>query len=353
MKTKKVFFRLLLGFGILLPSFAAFSQKQEKEINKEFQVNKGDILSIENKFGDIEVLNWDKPMVSVDVKLSAVANSDDVAKSIIQKMSIEINKSGNTISATSSFDNEEGMNDGNRFAVNYSIYVPKWINLNLSNKFGSINIDKIAGQVNIELKHGDLRINSLERGSEKPYNNIEMGYSNGFIENAGNLDLELSFSKLEADEAENLVLDTKYSGLNANTCNSFTCDSKYDNFRFNELKNIFGNLQYSNLKIGKFSGRAEFESTYSGVKIDEVLPSFESIKIENSRGGYKLGINPETSFDLDATSVRGDVAIEGYEITDKRTDGTTKFIKASGGTEGTGKTITISTEEGSVKLTKN
>ena len=95
------------------------------------------------------------------------------------------------------------------------------------------------------------------------------------------------------------------------------------------------------------------ESTYSGVKIDRVLPSFESIKITNSRGGYKIGVHPETSFDLYANSKRGDISVAEFNVLEKKTEGSSKFIHASNGTEGTGKVINISVEDGSVSLFKN
>ncbi len=352
MKTFKKIHVCLVAFGLVICGFAS-AQTQSREIKKDFQINKGDLLEIENKFGDIDVQSWDKPELSISVKLSADAKSDASAKSIIDKMSVEIKQENNTITARTVFNNESGMSQGNRFAINYTVYVPKWMNLNLVNKFGNIHIDEISGLVNIDLKHGDLRIMSLLRDNEKPYNQIVMAFSNGIIDHAGSLNLILSFSKLEVEEADIFVVETKYSGINAIICNSFTCESKYDNFKLNEVRNLSGMLQYSNLRVGKFSGNLELESTYTGVKLDQVLPSFESMKITNVRGSYKIGVHPETSFDFNGTSSRGEINLEGFDILEKKTDGNTKTIRAVGGTEGTGKFINVSVEAGSVSLFKN
>ncbi len=353
MKTTKHNKGFLLLCVLVFAVSAATAQSQSKEIKKEFPAISGDILEVENKFGNITILNWDKPEISVSIKLSADSKSEAAAQSILSKMSVDLRKENNTIIARTILNNESGVSQGSRFAVDYTVYVPKWINLTLVNKFGNIHIDEISGLVNIELKHGDLRINNLSRGNVKPYNQLVLAYSNGVIDQAGSLKLDLSFSKIEVEKADVFTAQTKYSGINAITCNSFFCESKYDNFKFDEVKNLSGNLQYSNLKAGKFSGKLELETSYTGVKIEQVLPSFESIKINNSRGSYKIGIHPETSFDLYGNSSRGEFDLEEFKILEKKTEGSSKTIRAVAGKEGTGKLISISSVDGTVSLFLN
>lgn len=329
-----------------------YCQKQLKEIKKEFQVSKGDILEIENKFGDIDIMQWEKPIISVSIRLNAEAGSDAEAMSIIENMEIEFAKEGSVIYAHTILDDESGNSGNKEFSINYVINVPKWMNLNLTNKYGNIHIDDISGLVNIDIKHGNLRVNSLDRGSLDPLNQLALAYSDAYIENAGSLELSLSFSKFEAEDAQKIVLDSKYSGVKIGNCNTFEADSKYDNFKFEKIRNCNGIMQYSNLFITDFYGKFDLESNYTGVKIDQVLPSFESIKIENTRGTYKIGINEETSFDLIGNSINGDIHISEFNIVEKNSEGTKKYIHASNGTEGIGKSINISSTYGSVILFK-
>jgi hypothetical protein len=349
MRTFPVLLFLALFFAL---SNNIWAQKQTRVIKKDFQINKGDILQIDNKFGDIDILKWDQSQISVSVSLSTEAQTDDEALDILDKMSIEINKEDNIINAETVLNNESDSKSGNKFAVNYTVYVPEWMNLNLSNKFGNIHIDQISGIVNIDLKHGNLRALSLDRGELNPFNQIELSYSNAVIENAGSANLILSFSKFEAEEAYTIEADSKYSGIKILKCNSFKSESKYDNFRFEKIRNLDGNLQYSNLHIVDFSGKLELESTFTGVKIDKVLPSFESMKIDNTRGTYKIGIDSETSFDLYGNSKDGDINVSEFTILEKKIDGSEKYVHATSGTAGTEKEITITVTDGSVSLFK-
>jgi len=337
---------------LILSVNTIYCQKQIKEIKKEFQTSKGDVLEIENKFGDIEIMQWEKSIISVSIRLNAEAGSDSEALSIIENMEIEFSKEGSVIYAHTILDEESGNSDNKEFSINYVVYVPKWMNLNLTNKYGNIHIDDISGLVNIDIKHGNLRVNSLDRGSLDPSNQIVLAYSDAYIEKAGSLELTLAFSKFEAEEALKIILNSKYSGVKIGNCVTFEADSKYDNFKFEKIRNCIGVMQYSNLFITDFYGKFDLESNYTGVKIDQVLPSFESIKIENTRGTYKIGINEETSFDLIGNSINGDIHVSEFNILEKNTDGDKKYIHASNGTEDTGKSISISSIYGSVSLFK-
>ena len=353
MKTKRFLPVILILSIFCLSGNILYAQTQVKEIKKDFQINKGDVLSMENKFGNIDILNWEKPEISISVKLSAEGRNDATAKGFLDKISIEIIKENNTVSVMTKLDNESGMSKGNQLSINYTVYAPEWINLNLNNKFGNIHINEISGLVNIDLKYGDMKITRLSRGNEKPFSNITLAFANGVIEQSGSLKLVLSYSKLEVENAEILSAESKYSGINVTSCNSFICESKYDNFKFSEIRNLIGDLQFSNLRAGTISGKLELDSKYSGVKIDQVLPSFENIKINNDKGGYKIGLDPETSFELTGTSDRGDISVEGYTILEKKTDGTSKYIRATGGTKSSGKLINITVVDGAVSLFSN
>jgi len=83
-----------------------------------------------------------------------------------------------------------------------------------------------------------------------------------------------------------------------------------------------------------------------------IIPSFESIKIENTRGNYKIGINKETSFDQTGNSENGEINIAEFKILENNTDGNEKYIRETNGTEETGKLISIYATDGSVSLLK-
>ncbi|MCB8998862.1 MAG: hypothetical protein H6540_02170 [Bacteroidales bacterium] len=352
MKSLKTIVCFLFVSLFFLGAVETKAQALKKEIKKNFAVKKGDILDVENKFGDINIIKWDKQEISISVSLSAESKNNETARKMMDDIVISIDRQNNIISAETVIESESGSYGNNKFAVNYTIEMPSWMNLNLSNKFGNIYMDEVVGKVTIDLKHGELRMKSLVPENSKIFNQIDLSYSTAVMDNGGNLQLDLSFSKFDAEQCGVIIADSKYSGINITRCESFTIDSKYDNFRFENLSNLKGDLKYSNIKIGQLRGITELESTFSGVKIDQLMPEFESISLENSRGGFKMGIMPDTPFDLNAEVVNGDINLTGFDLQEKKVEGNTKYLKASNGLKAKQKPVNIKIVDGSASIFK-
>lgn len=353
MKTKPIYAaRLILFTGLILSQLIS-AQDQMKEVKKEFTISKGAKLQIENKFGNIEVMNWDKPVVSITVKISAVTGNAQSSKSLADKINIEFSEPEKNIILARTIINTEGSgNQKSHFNIDYNVYVPAWINLTLDQKFGNIRIQEINGNVIIDLKHGKLQATTLSGNGERPYNKIIMAYSDGVIDETGSADLEMAFSKVNIEEADNISADSKYSGINISKCSSFSFDSKYDNFTVDDVKNVTGTLDYSNLRVGSLSGKMETDGSYSTLKLEQVLPSFELIRINSLRGASKIGIHPDISLDVYANVKRGDIRLEGFTVLEKKIEGPDKYIHAINGVEGTGKIIELDVQEGAANLYK-
>jgi hypothetical protein len=59
---------LLVVFGIAInTSVRAQNDKVEKKYHKEYSVTANSKLYLENKYGDIDVRNWDKNQVTIDL----------------------------------------------------------------------------------------------------------------------------------------------------------------------------------------------------------------------------------------------------------------------------------------------
>ena len=80
----KVMYAAIVLFTISAVNITA--QKAEKEISKDYTISKGFELGIENKYGSIEVVNWDKNELSVVVLISTEAPTQDKAEEMLGKI---------------------------------------------------------------------------------------------------------------------------------------------------------------------------------------------------------------------------------------------------------------------------
>jgi hypothetical protein len=336
--------------SIILPS--AVGQRIEKDMQETFKANKSTLLDIDSKFGEVRILAWDKDVIEVNASLWVESNRSEYAKELLSQLDAEISFSDNTVAVQSVFPERLNTRKDTKFSIDFTINVPAYINLDLSSKYGSAFIDELTGHANIYIAYGNLKIMELTREQEKPLNTIDMAYSSGSIQEAGWVKMDMSYSKISIDEAQALVVISKYSGLSVDECSSIVIQSKYDTYSIGELNNFLGELKYGNLKIEELSKKLEIESAYTSVKVEEIGPQFEMIKIDNSRGGIKLGISENSSFTIKGTAIRGDISVSGMNNLNRKVENANKYIDGSYGNNPAA-TIDIQVKEGDVKIDLN
>ena len=53
-----------------------------KKYNKEYEVRKGTQLQIEHKYGSIDIKNWDKSLISIEVVITVKTSNEDKARKL-------------------------------------------------------------------------------------------------------------------------------------------------------------------------------------------------------------------------------------------------------------------------------
>jgi len=153
-------------------NIAEAREKAEKVITKSFNVDKTSNLSIENKYGNIQVKTWNKNEIYFEVKIKVEASTQKEVQEITDAVDIEFSQSGNTVSAKTVYKN---MNCNNCSRdVNYQVMVPDGINYNITNSYGNVNLPDIKGNANLTVKYGNVVVGNLA-GSK---NTIDVKYGN-------------------------------------------------------------------------------------------------------------------------------------------------------------------------------
>jgi len=327
-------------------------QVAEREIRMEYDADKSTIVNIDSKFGKTEILNWDKPEVSIYVKLSAESENKELAEETLAKLNSEISEEGNEIFIKTSIEDRITSTPRKKikFSIDYTIHVPEWINIELLSKYGTVFIERINGNADITVQYGNLTIRELTRGNVKPLNEVVLAYSRGIIDKASWLKTDLSYSKLTLEEGRAVVSVSKYSSLNSENINSLVADSKYDTYSVGSTYNFAGQMKYANLKLNELNGKLDISSSYTNVKIEHVLPGFELLNIENTRGNYKINISGDASFEINGDAIRGDISVEGISDLNKKIVNANKTIRGSYGSKDQAGEIKIITTEGNIKI---
>ncbi len=89
---------LIVVFGIAITtSVTAQVNKVEKKYHKEYSVTADSRLYLENKYGDIDVRNWGKNQVVIDVVITVKHRDRERADKLLSFLDVEFSQEGDEI----------------------------------------------------------------------------------------------------------------------------------------------------------------------------------------------------------------------------------------------------------------
>lgn len=283
-------------------------KEKVKTYSKTYQADGNDKLQISNMYGKITVNTWNRNEVKVDVQIKAYANDEAEAQKMLDNINITDSKENSVISFRTNI-NRPGGSHGNSWVmlfgpgkssvrkseINYTIYMPAKIQLQISNRYGSTILPDLAGKVTIDQAYGALQAKSLTN----PANEIKVRYGSADIENLVSSDVNVSYGSLKLGEAERLNADVSYGSANigilktAGTINARYCGGLQISDVDKSVKNLSVNSSYSNVKLGlPENADADFDVT---VHFGNFNYGSRSVKMVNQTDDDKR-INPTKTY---------------------------------------------------------
>jgi hypothetical protein len=222
---------------------------------------------------------------------------------------VKISKSGNNIYVETEMEN--GWSRNVKTSIDITIKAPAWVNLAMESSYGDLFIQEASGHVQVDMKYGNLKAGSFSRGNEKPFNVLEMAYSDGVIDEAGWLELEVAYSGMEINDSKMLFVENKYSKVIGEKAGGIVSEGMYDKYYFDEVDSFVAELKYSGLKFGRLNKVLELHSAYTGVKIEKLSNGFDKIDAELSYGNLSVGLEPGASFKFEGEARYGNISVPG------------------------------------------
>ena len=304
-KSKSLLLSLLL---IVTVSFSLSAQDARKEYSENYDVNKGATLTTDTKYSDVELITWDKSVVDILAVVTVDASSQNRAEEALKKVDIRISKSGNNISVVTEMEN--GWSRNVKTKIKITVKAPAWVNLDLESSYGDLFIQEASEMVNVDLRYGNLKAGTISRGNVKPYNFIDLAYSDGVIDEAGWLNLEISYSNMEVNVSGMLFVESKYSKLLGEKAGGIVTEGAYDKYYFDEVDSFVAELKYSGLKFGRLNKTLDLHSAYTGAKIGTLTNGFDEVNAQLSYGNISVGLEQGASFKFEGEAKYGNVNID-------------------------------------------
>lgn len=267
---------------------SATSAEFTKQIRKGWTKSSVTALRITNKFGEVKINDLGGDSVTVKVIITIDNASAGKAQDLMDKIQIEIQKTGGLVSAETNI--EDDFRSKQNFSIDYLVNIPKDRELNITNKYGNVFVNELDAKGSFDISYGSMTAGKMKAPAGYPVK-IVVSYGKANLESINDANMEFKYSKLYADEINHLILDSKYSTVNLNKTNNLTLDSKYDGINIDELGQMKSESKYTNYKIGLLTGSFTLDTGYGSVRISKVAAKFDLIRIVNSYGGINIGLN--------------------------------------------------------------
>ncbi|HET8885560.1 MAG TPA: hypothetical protein VFM70_04315 [Salinimicrobium sp.] len=356
---KTIFFKIAL-FLFLVPAVSGASTTTEtgkytktKKVTRSFDVNSNATLFVDNSYGNINITSWDKNVIGIEVFIKTNGNDEQKVKEALDAIEISFSNSSSLVKAITSFEKKDsswwdiftGGSNINR-EINYLIKMPVTNHVDLSNDYGSINIDKLSGNAKINCDYGKMIIGEL-LGNE---NYLNFDYTRntviGYIKKAK---INADYSEFEIEEIGYLDLNADYtsSKIKKVTELKFNCD--YGDISVGKVRKLVGVGDYLGTKIGEVHGNVSLNLDYGSVDIEKLTSETGIVKIESDYTGIKIGYDAALAFNFHIqTSYGGIKGLKGLEISTEDKSSYETDFKGYNVSNGSGNVIEINSNYGSV-----
>jgi hypothetical protein len=313
---KAKLFNLVILFIALTAFNSAYSQdtkkesrqepkfKKQKSYTKSYSVSSGDRISLENQFGEMKFITWDRNEVKVDVAITGSSDDETRAQQILDRISIQDEKTGTGVSfKTKMTDQDKEWNKGRKkgdrnynegMSINYTVYLPSGNPLTAKNQFGAMIVPDYRGEANLESQFGSLTTGKLTNAK-----NVKVAFGRADIGQVNNAKLDIQYSsgsinKLVGD------IDARFQfcgpiKINVdNDVKSLDIDNSYSTLYLDLSKNLSASYNIST-SYGSFKNKSNFKID-SNDKDREERGFNSATKYSGTSGGGGTKINVKSSF---------------------------------------------------------
>ncbi|MEZ5073010.1 MAG: hypothetical protein R2751_19205 [Bacteroidales bacterium] len=292
---------------VLSAGLQAQSHTDKRQVSRSFSVDRASTLEVQNKYGQVELLNWDRDSVRVEVEITLSESSASKLRKLRDDLHIDFTGTQSYIIAKTRIESESGriaselrsvghalQGSNKRMEINYTIHLPAYMDVVIQNKFGDVYVEDIQGQSDIRLSNGALKADRLQGASH-----IELSFANGMIGVLGSSTLHLGYADLSVGEVEQLDLDSRSSKLKADRAGVVKIASRRDELDFASVEYLYGTGDFTQVRVHDFLRECDVYLKYGNLTLDRVDPAFARIYVESSFTDIKLWFEAGTAFDFD------------------------------------------------------
>lgn len=308
MKTKIPIIPILFFLAIFIPALSvAQTYSEKREQGKSFKLKSGTVIQITNKYGNVNIMPWEKDSVRIEVSMSAQSKQAAKVVKILTSIDCEMMSTANLISARTVFyDNSatfwkdvvsyagQVINTSNNLQINYTVYMPVTNDIKIDNKFGNVYMDSHSGNADITVSNGDVQARNFS-GSLK----LKLEFGSANFQDAGDAQLNINYSDLTARKINKLNLNSRSSTIDIEETGAIELVSSRDKLTVKSGNSLSGEASFSRIRINELEAMCTMNTKYGELRLNSIARDFRTIHVKSDYTDVFLGFNPSDSYSVD------------------------------------------------------
>lgn len=294
---KQLFLLLLVG----LFCFTVKAEKKEEIFNKVFSAENIKQVFVENRYGKVEVEQWDKNQVKLNILVKVESKKVETSAEILDQINIEFVEKDNYLSVSTQFDENFNFKklanklfSGGYVKVDYKVMLPKGMTLKLVNRNGNVYLGDYVGSLSVDVKKGDIKLGKINKSCEL---NIESGRLDVVrLEEAKCI---LKSCVADIKDAEFLTIDSKDSDIKVEKVNELSITSNTGECRLGEVEVLRGSSSLTKYEISDIGDELVFELWFGSMNVRNIHNMFSIVDIKTTRAKTGLTFMEGASYDLE------------------------------------------------------
>lgn len=357
---QKIQYKIFL-YLLLIPFISAANSginitktSKEKTIKKSFNVSSNATLKVNNSFGNVNIITWNENRIEFDISIKVSGNNDDKVLERLEGIDIEFSSSSNMVSAITKIEKNKnswwnwGKKMNLKMEIDYVIKMPMTNNVDLRNKFGAINLDKLEGSSKIRCDHGKITTKELLSNN----NNISFNHTrDNYFDYIKNAEISATHSGFTIAKVENLKLRAQHTKSVIEVAENVDYKCAHGSLKVDNVNLIQGSSSHLTTRIGTLFQNAKLETSHGSLKISRIASKANNIDIESQFTGVTIGYDAGFKFNFDLELQFGSLRdTEGFNFVNKEVDRHDKKYRGYYGSKDSGNKIRVNSEHGSVSF---
>jgi hypothetical protein len=292
----------------------------------EYSASSIEKLVISNRHGEIQYTGWDKDTLAVRISIWVEAPSSDIASEVHDQINIFQQPTGKTLDYRTVFKQDFFSNYN--FGIDYHIFGPQELELELMNRLGNIHIEEYFGTATITGEYGHLKIAKSHEALPKAVIHL----SNGDLDIGDLINAEITHKngRFKLGSAVDLSLTTDFSNAQIQNIEQLKLTAATSNLNIGQARSVNIQAKYTELIIAKIQQKGFIESDMGSVNIQSIESDLKELTISGDHSPVQVHIANKLSFNLHGQVTNGQFFYpENKKIRILRENNTLSFSRES------------------------